>query len=262
MTTTPDQTPPNGPFRAERGGAPASSPSNGPFGGWRWRSRYAAGLVLVVTDRTLVPRDRTLLDVVAGALEGGAHGVVVRERDLPSAERRALVTRVGELCARHGALLVTASMDTGGVTPTATSAATLTAGSHLRRDEPVQTLPNRPRTLVGRSCHDLVEVLRAADDGLDYLTISPVTTTASKPGYGPPLGVVGLRDLLTTARTLRTELPAVLALGGVTADNAGYWVEAGADGVAVMGAVMRADDPARTVRAITQAVAAARELVR
>jgi thiamine-phosphate pyrophosphorylase len=117
---------------------------------------------------------------------------------------------------------------------------------------------DRARLLVGRSCHDRSELVRACDDRLDYVTLSPVTATASKPGYGPALGVAGLRDQVTALRAGRADTPTVLALGGVDADNAGYWVEAGADGVAVMGAVMGSADPAATAWRVVEAVAAAR----
>ena len=90
---------------------------------------------------------------------------------------------------------------------------------------------------MGRSCHDLAELQAAADEGCDYATLSPVFPTASKLRYGPALGVDALH---------RPPLP-VYALGGVTDGNAADCRAAGAAGVAVMGAVMRAADPARTV---------------
>jgi thiamine-phosphate pyrophosphorylase len=213
---------------------------------------YAAGLALLFTDRTQVPGDRTLLDVVAAALEGGAHSVIVRERDLPPAERAALVQSVADLCATRFEVNA----------PTDHRRAHLKPPMHLSRNDPVPGDVDRAANLVGRSCHDLAELRRAADQGLDYVTISPMTATASKPGYGPALGVVGLRNLVSSLRSERATTPAILALGGVTADNAGYWIEAGADGVAVMGEVMRAADPAATMRAIVESVAAAGEPVR
>lgn len=236
------------------------------------RMPYAAGPAIAVTDRAQVPGDRSLLEVVAGVLEGGAHGVLVRERDLPVAERAVLVHAVGRLCAEHDARLLVASplprsagrcdrsesasidhIDSGGGRR---------PGLHLRRDETAPEDVDRPTTLLGRSCHDLTELRRACDDGLDYVTVSPVAQTASKPGHGPALGVSGLRHLVTTIRAACPGAPAVLALGGVDATNAGTWIEAGADGVAVMGALMRAGDPAATMRTIVQSVDLARESTR
>ncbi len=85
----------------------------------------------------------------------------------------------------------------------------------------------------GRSCHDPAQVRRAAGEGAAYVTLSPFSATASKPGYGPPVP----RSAYTS-----TGIP-VLALGGVDPGNAAAAREAGAHGVAVMGCVMRAVDP-------------------
>jgi thiamine monophosphate synthase len=94
--------------------------------------------------------------------------------------------------------------------------------------------------LVGRSCHSEAELSRLTTE--HYAMVSPVFPTPSKPGYGPPLGLAGLARLVD-----RSPVP-VLALGGITPGNAAGCRAAGAAGVAVMGAVMRADDPAAVVR--------------
>ncbi|MFC7594949.1 thiamine phosphate synthase [Terrabacter sp. GCM10028922] len=212
----------------------------------------------MVTDRTQVPDDRDLLDVVGAALDGGAGGVLVRERDLPADERAALVDAVGRLCTAHDALLVVAAPLLGRSRPEQSPRAPRPlagAGVHLRSVDVDLDLVSA--SVVGRSCHGAADLVRAADDGLDYVTLSPVAASASKPGYGPALGYAGLRRTITTARRARRSLPAVLALGGVEPHDAGRWVEAGADGVAVMGAVMRSTDPRATTRALVAAVDAA-----
>ena len=97
-----------------------------------------------------------------------------------------------------------------------------------------------------------VAVARAAREGCDYVTVSPVHPTGSKPGYGPPLGLTGLARL---AR--QPGAPPAYALAGVDAGNAAACLRAGAYGVAVMGEVMRAAEPARTVAALLEAIDAA-----
>ena len=214
---------------------------------WRWPE--TGRVVMVVTDRSQLPPGRDLVDVVAAALEGGAHAVLARERDLPGEQRRTLVAALSALCTSAGAALLVSGPVPAGVP---------VSGIHLARDEPV------PRTgqgrlhaglLVGRSCHDLPELLRAGRERLDHVTLSPVAATASKPGYGPALRPEGLRELLTALHDGQDlPVPRVLALGGVDPTNAGRWVEASADGVAVMGAVMRSSDPAETVRRVVRAL--------
>lgn len=232
---------------------------------------YAAGLAIAVTDRSQVPRDRSLLDVVGAVLEGGAHGVLVRERDLPLEARAELVAAVGRLCAAHRALLLVASpvplpprapgrCDQSSVASVdhIDSGGGRRLGLHLRRDEPVPPTLDRASTRVGRSCHDLAELRRAAEEGLDHVTVSPVALSASKPGHGPALGRAGLRSLTDVIRSEYSRVPTILALGGVDRVTAGAWIAAGADGVAVMGAVMRAADPAAEMRAVVDSVGAAR----
>lgn len=92
--------------------------------------------------------------------------------------------------------------------------------------------------LVGRSCHTPAEVAAAAADGFDYATLGPFATTASKPGYGPALPPEAYAG---------HPIP-VYALGGIDPGNAAAAVEAGAHGVAVMGAVMRSASPRTVVR--------------
>jgi thiamine-phosphate pyrophosphorylase len=186
--------------------------------------------LLVLTDRR--QSRRPLPETVAAAVSGGARVVVLREKDLPDTEREALAARLWHTLAPVGGLLIAASR------PVAPA-----VGLHLAATDP----PTRAG-IVGRSCHDLSEVDRATAERADYLTVSPVFPTASKPGYGPPLGLDGLAALC------RRTTVGVYALGGVTAGTVAACRSVGAAGVAVMGQVMRADDPARTVADILRCV--------
>ena len=176
--------------------------------------------LLVLTDRSLVAPGRSLVDVVRAAVEGGATQVVLREKDLSRVERVALAD---ELRTFVPLLLVASDPSVG------------EDGVHLAAADPFPV--DRPR-VVGRSCHSRADVEQAAREGCDYATVSPIFESASKPGYGPALGVDALRDV---------PLP-VYALGGVDPANARSCIDAGATGVAVMGFVMRADDPAVAVK--------------
>jgi thiamine monophosphate synthase len=185
--------------------------------------------LLVITDR-FQARGRDVPATVAAAVEGGARWVLLRDRDLPAGERAALAAELAAIVGAGGGRLSVAGTD------------------HLGAAEPFPA--ERPPGPVGRSCHSAAELARAAEEGCDYAVMSPVFDTASKPGYGPALGLGRLAELCAAAT-----LP-VYALGGVDADRARPCREAGAAGVAVMGAVMRAAHPGRVVAELLDRMAA------
>jgi thiamine monophosphate synthase len=188
-----------------------------------------SGIVLL-TDRRQARWP--LADVVRAAVEGGLRWVVLREKDLPRDERFALAEVLRAILAPVGGTLIVAGPD-----PLGGGAVHLPAAGPY----PPPRLP-----LVGRSCHNGTELGRLSTE--DYVTLSPVYPSPSKPGYGPPLQPDGLARLIR-----RTPVP-VLALGGVTApDQVAACLAAGATGVAVMGAVMGADDPAKVAHDLTGA---------
>jgi thiamine monophosphate synthase len=186
--------------------------------------------VVVLTDRRLT--DRPLEGVVSAAVAGGARWVVLREHDLPRSARVVLASELRALLAPVGGRLIVAGPD-----PLGGDAVHLpSAGPY-----PPPELP-----LVGRSCHDTGELARLSTE--DYVTVSPVHPTATKPGYGPALGPERAGALAAGAGV------PWLALGGVDSpERAAACVAAGAAGVAVLGAVMRAADPESVVRALSDA---------
>jgi thiamine-phosphate diphosphorylase len=195
-----------------------------------------AGVVLL-TDRRLA--GAPLVEVAAAAVAGGVRWVVLREKDLPRDERLELAERLRAVLAPVGGRLVVAGVD-----PLDGDAVHLpAAGPH-----PPPALP-----LVGRSCHDAAELGQLSTE--DYVTLSPIYPTATKPGYGPALGPALAARLMAGCELAR--LP-WLALGGVDRpERVAACVAAGAAGVAVLGAVLRAADPVLVARRLTEAFAVA-----
>ena len=197
--------------------------------------------LVVLTDRRQVAAVGGDLVAQGGAAaRAGADAVVLREKDLPPAERRTLALALADALAATDTVLVVAG-------DSDLARAVGAGGVHLAADQPLPATP--VDGLLLRSCHDDAEVARARRERVDAAVVSPVAPTASKPGYGPPLGADGLRHLVAVAG----DVP-VLALGGVTADTVATWCGAGAHGVVVMGAVMRADDPGAVVGALRAAL--------
>ncbi|MEU1395839.1 thiamine phosphate synthase [Micromonospora zamorensis] len=186
--------------------------------------------VVLLTDRLVA---RGGLDrVVAGAVAGGVRWVVLREKDLPRAERAARAVDLRAILADVGGTLVVAGPD-----PLGGDAV------HLPAADPY---PPPTHSLVGRSCHNEAELNRLTTE--HYATVSPVWPTKTKPGHGPPLGPDGLRKLIRISNV------PVLALGGVeTPEQVTACVKAGATGVAVLGALMRSANPAETAATLTSA---------
>jgi thiamine-phosphate pyrophosphorylase len=197
--------------------------------------------ILVITDRRQAPAP--LEDIAAGLFAGGCRWLSLREKDLPPSERLAWLRRLkvlGDACGAsvlvHDDLAAAADSGVAGIHLPAGGAA-----KEARRILGTQAL-------IGQSVHSADEILKAADDGADYATLSPIFLTSSKPGYGPALGLgVFRRDW---------PLP-VLALGGVEMENAADCIAAGAAGIAVMGEAMRARDPRALMARLLRSVLAA-----
>ncbi|QCX26703.1 thiamine phosphate synthase [Nocardioides jishulii] len=186
--------------------------------------------LVVLTDRTQLPARRCLVETIIECRRAGLGAVVVREHDLEAYARRALVAQLAQV---PGLWVISSRLPD----PAA-------HGLHLASHQP----PPRPWSgrarRWGRSCHSRSEVARAAAEGAAWATLSPFAATRSKPGYGPALPADAWAE---------HDIP-VLALGGLTPDNAARAREAGAYGVAVMGEVMRADRPGDVVDQLLEAV--------
>lgn len=197
-------------------------------------TRLPAPPVLLITNR--LRSARPLPEVLDAAFAAGCRWASLREKDLTPAARLDLLASLLPIARRHGArLTVHADLE----------AAAACDGVHLPGGGDVRAARARlgPDALVGLSCHAPAEVARAAADGADYATLSPIFPTSSKPGYGPALGPAALTGAATAG------IP-VLALGGVDAANAAACRAAGAGGIAVMGGIMTAADPQAAMAAI------------
>lgn len=194
--------------------------------------------LLAITDRKSL--DRALRDFLRRALEAGVDAVQLREKDLAPGELYRLARDARALPNPHGARLLV-----NGRTDVALAAGL--DGVHLPS---AAVSPEHIRAVapddfhIGVSCHSLEDLQRAESEGADYAVFSPVFPTASKPGYGPPLGLPALEQACAVVR-----IP-VFALGGVTAANARACIEAGAQGIAGISLFQQAADLSTTVRAL------------
>jgi thiamine-phosphate pyrophosphorylase len=205
----------------------------------------AGGLYLVL-DRTAAA-GRDLDTVLAAALDGGARMVQLREKTWPSGTLFPLAERLRARCGAAGVpFIVNDRVDL--------AVAVGADGVHLGQDDLPPAAARallRPGMIMGLSTHSVAQAEAAQAAGADYVAVGSMYPTTTKPEFrlvGPAL----VRELRP-----RIRVPLV-AIGGITADNAGEVIAAGADAVAVISAVCGAPDPAAAARRFVQVIEAAR----
>jgi len=186
----------------------------------------------LVTDRGLAG-GRSVVDVALAAARGGATMVQLREKEATTRafveEARALKAALapfGVPLAINDRLDVALAVDADGL--------------HVGQDDmPVEAARRLmgPGKFIGLSITALDQVLRPDAEAADYLGVGPIYAQATKSDAAAPLGIDGLRRI----REL-TQKP-IVAIGGLTPDNSGPALAAGADGLAVVSAIVAAADP-------------------
>jgi len=128
-------------------------------------------------------------------------------------------------------------------------------GVHVGQDDMPARLARKlmgPDKIVGVSANSVAEALQAEADGADYVSASPVFVTPTKPDAPPPTGLEGLRAIAAAVR-----IP-VIAIGGINASNVEEVIAAGADAVAVVSAVVGAEDIEGAARELVSKIRAAK----
>lgn len=192
--------------------------------------------VYVITDERVDLAD--LLRVLAAAARGGATAVQLRRKALPGREfvtfaraLRAWTREAGVLFFVNDRVDVAQIVDADGVH---------VGQNDISCRDARRLLGDR---LIGVSAETVAEALQAERDGADYLGVGAVYTTRSKADAGNA-GLAGLAEIVRSVR-----IP-VVGIGGISPDNAGPVLQAGATGLAVIAAVMGAPDPEDAARGL------------
>jgi len=209
------------------------------------------GDLYVVTDRQLTG-GRPLRLVVEAAMRGGARAVQLREKDLPPRELYPLALEMRQLTQVYGArLLINDRVDV--------ALAVNADGVHLTTTSLPASIARQvlgPGRLIGVSTHTLAEAQAAVDEGADFLVFGPVFFTPSKAPYGQPVGLDALRHVRAVVKS------PILAIGGIKPTNLDQVLAAGADGIAVISAIISADDPTAATQNLLAALCATRAKIR
>ncbi|WP_459194407.1 thiamine phosphate synthase [Halosimplex sp. J119] len=207
--------------------------------------------VYLVTQENL-SAGRTPAEIVEAAIAGGVDVVQLREKDRSARERYRLGQELRSLTREAGVTLI--------VNDRVDLARAVDAdGVHLGDDDlPISVAREQlgPEAVVGRSVSFVEDARRAEEAGADYLGVGAVYETGSKDDIDDDEYGIGPERVEAIAEAV--DIP-VVGIGGVTADNAAPVIEAGADGVAVVTEITRADDPEAATRRLGEVVAGARE---
>jgi thiamine-phosphate pyrophosphorylase len=202
-----------------------------------------APILCYVTDRKGLAaadndQNEALLNRISMAAAAGIDWIQIREKNLSSKELSSLtreaVGQTKQINERNGMrsrIIVNDRLDV--------SLSEHTGGVHLGEQSlPVHDvcnwlaakpdLPERDKFLVGASCHSVQAAVSAARDGADYIFFGPIFATPSKAAFGDPQGIHRLAEVCSAVAI------SVLAIGGITRDNASDCFAAGAAGIAAI----------------------------
>ncbi|MBE9399290.1 thiamine phosphate synthase [Pontibacterium sp. N1Y112] len=195
-----------------------------------------------ITDSVLMPEDNELLSRIEAALRGGTRIVQYRDKSDDSIKRLRQARALVDLCQQfHVPLVINDDANL--------AKASGAAGVHLGQSD---GLISEARALLGNSaiigttCHANLEyAITAQQAGADYIAYGAFYASRTKPNATPaPLSLLG-------ESKAQIKLPTV-AIGGITVDNAAQTLTAGADMLAVVHALLAADDVEQQARRFSQ----------
>jgi thiamine-phosphate pyrophosphorylase len=197
----------------------------------------------LITDRKQVKMP--LAAAVRLALEGGVRAVQLREKDLPVRELLLLAQELRTVTNEFGArLFINDRVDVA----SAVNADGVHLGHQSMSVEAVRKVVGN-NMLIGVSTHGVEEAKDAEAGGADFITIGPIFETPSKAKLGVPVGLNVLKELKN-----ELNIP-FYALGGVKSGNIAHVIGAGATGVALISAIMAAQDIRKASIKIVEAIA-------
>jgi len=202
------------------------------------RTKRITGLYLILDAQALAGRNE--VEAARQAIQGGASVIQLRDKVRPKAELVPLAQELQKACAEANVLfIVNDHLDI--------ALASDADGLHLGQED--LPLPIARRLLpidriIGSSAATLDEAIEAQGQGADYVAVGSVYATPSKPG-------TRLAGPETLRRVKEKVSVPVVAIGGINEDNVAEVINAGADAVAVISAVLGANDVREASRRLT-----------
>lgn len=199
----------------------------------------------VVTDEEL-SNGYSHAEIAKLAVEGGADVIQLRDKTMDAADLLSEAEKIRKITKDKALFIVNDRIDI--------ALASKADGVHLgQRDLPVKTarclVPDN--FIIGISVGSVKEAVKGVLDGADYVAVSPVFATGSKPDAGEGCGTACISAV---RKAVRKEIP-VVGIGGISRKNVTEVIRAGLDGICVISAVVSAPDirkAAEDLRSIVQ----------
>lgn len=197
--------------------------------------------IYVITDEHVRP-GRTHLEIAHAALIGGASVVQLRDKVSEDVRLVEIGRRIVDLARRYNAIFI--------VNDRVSVALTCGAhGVHVGQEDmsPSEVRRLMPEAIIGVSASTVEEAMRAEQEGADYVAVGPIFPTETKQDAGQPVGLERIAEVRSSCR-----IP-IVAIGGISLKNLREVVQAGADAIAVISAVVCAGDMIAATRALVEA---------
>lgn len=197
----------------------------------------------LVTDRNL-SRGRSTLEIVRGAVAGGVTCVQLREKSSGTLEFIQEALAIRDFLDDQGVpLIINDRLDV--------AMAVAADGVHLGQSDMPLKMARKivgADMLIGISAESLEDAIEADEGGADYIGVSPIYDTPTKTDTAPSLGLSGLQAIRKAVG-----IPLV-GIGGLNIENAASVIDSGADGIAVVSAIVSAEDPQSAARQLRAAI--------
>lgn len=187
----------------------------------------------------------TYLDSIRLALEGGIKWVQLRMKDATEDEIISIGTEVRKLCDQHNATFI--------IDDHVELVHKLKAdGVHLgKNDMPIAEARNilGKDIIIGGTANTFEDIAAHYQATANYIGCGPFRFTTTKKGLSPTLGLEGYRNIMTKVKEAGINIP-VVAIGGITAEDIPDIMQTGISGIALSGAILRAENPIEEINRI------------
>lgn len=191
----------------------------------------------IITDQR-ISHGKSHLEVAEAALAGGATVIQFRDKEMKDSEAIVFCREIYKLTKKKGVSFIVNDR-------VEVAKAVDTDGVHLGQEDMSFSLARKilgKEKIIGISVETVKQAIKAVEGGADYLGIGPIYPTATKPDAGKALGIARLKEIRESVN-----IP-IVAIGGINEDNLEEVLRAGADGVAVISAVVGALDVTQACR--------------